>query len=174
MLSTDRKEFDAQMEILCGAYDKPLWARAEAYWKGLAKMSIIDFARCVEYAVGQNGPEKVPTTHDMWTIWRKLRAERPRAPAPKAAEPTEVWSVWQLKVDSLFLRYLARRRLKEHFAGDLNLSARRKACRDLCAFFEEHEREFGVVPDDLGARFHRAMESSPDSVAYPAGEGRGQ
>jgi hypothetical protein len=74
MLSTDRDEFTAQLSILCAGFDKPLGERIEAYWKGLAKMSIVEFARCVDYALGPDGPDKLPAVPQIWALKRKLRA----------------------------------------------------------------------------------------------------
>jgi hypothetical protein len=74
MQSTDRPEFDEQLKILCAGYDKPVGDRSEAYWKGLAKMSLIEFARCVEFCMTEEGPEKMPTAPGMWKIRKQLRS----------------------------------------------------------------------------------------------------
>lgn len=73
MLSTDRDEFDVQLAILCAGYDRPVGDRGEAYWKGCAKMSLIEFARIVEYALGEQGPEKIPTVNHLWRMRSQLR-----------------------------------------------------------------------------------------------------
>jgi hypothetical protein len=75
MQSTDREEFDKQLAQLCAGFDKPIGDRNEAYWKGLAKMSIIEFARCVEFALGEDGPEKLPTSGQVWKIRKQLKAQ---------------------------------------------------------------------------------------------------
>lgn len=81
----DVEEFERQLRRLCAGFELPLTQlRKEAYETGLAKMSIGQFARCVEYALGEHGPEKFPTTNKIWTMCRKLRA--PAAPAQLPAE----------------------------------------------------------------------------------------
>ena len=75
MQSTDRDEFKVQFGILCAGYDKPVGDRDEAYWKGLAKMSLLEFARCVEFCLGEEGPEKMPTAPGMWNIRKRLKAK---------------------------------------------------------------------------------------------------
>ena len=77
MLSTDREEFEAQLSMLCAGFNVPVGDRSEAYWKGLSKMSLIEFARCVEFALGEEGPGKIPTTKQVWDIRRKLKAPPP-------------------------------------------------------------------------------------------------
>jgi hypothetical protein len=79
MQSTDRDEFKAQLSILCAGFNVPLGDREEAYWKGCAKMSLIEFARCVEFALGESGPEKIPTTNQLWHM-RTLMKARSAAP----------------------------------------------------------------------------------------------
>jgi hypothetical protein len=76
MQSTDRAEFEEQMKILCAAYDKPLGDRIEAYWKGLAKMSLVEFARVVEWCCGENQPEKFPPSGKCWDILKILKNAR--------------------------------------------------------------------------------------------------
>lgn len=74
MLSTDREEFEVQMALLCAGFNVPLGDRVEAYWKGVAKMSLLEFARTVEYALGEEGPEKIPSTAQLWAIKKKMRS----------------------------------------------------------------------------------------------------
>lgn len=76
MLTTDRDEFEVQLKILCAAFDKPLGDRFEAYWKGLKKMSILEFATVVDFCVGDEGPEKLPTTFECWSIKKKLKSKK--------------------------------------------------------------------------------------------------
>lgn len=68
MLSTDRTEFESQLAKMCAGFNVPLGERVEAYWTGLAKMSLLQFVRCVDYALGESGPDKIPTTGQLWKI----------------------------------------------------------------------------------------------------------
>lgn len=107
MNSGDRKEFDAQIAILCAGYDKPLGDRAEAYWKGLHRMSLIEFARCVEYALGDDGPEKLPTVHIVRQILSKLKNQtRSYAQLPANEDPRDHLLFY---ANRMFLRHLVTR-----------------------------------------------------------------
>jgi hypothetical protein len=75
MLSTDREEFLALLGKLCAGYDRPCTkAREEAYWSGLGKMSLLQFARAVDVALGEEGPEKFPTPHTLWELHKQAHA----------------------------------------------------------------------------------------------------
>ena len=83
MQSQDRDRFESLIEKLYGGYNMPLSkARTEAYWDGLAKMPLSQFARCIEHCLGEGGPERIPTVSGIWAIRKKLteRAELPKAP----------------------------------------------------------------------------------------------
>ena len=83
MLSTDRQEFESQLSTLFGGYPQFLTPpRIEAYWRGLQKMSISVFIRCVDHALGEQGSEKLPTVNTLWQISKQLRAMQAR-PEPK-------------------------------------------------------------------------------------------
>jgi hypothetical protein len=93
MQAGDREEFEAQVKLLCAGYDRPVADRLEAYWKGLGKMAIIEFARVVEFAIGEDGPEKLPDTHACWRILKQLKTRASKPPAmpalPKAHLPDD-------------------------------------------------------------------------------------
>ena len=82
MQSTDRDEFESLLKKLCAGFDVPLGDRFEAYWTGLAKMSLIEFSRCIDYALGEEyaqahaDPKRrapMPTTGQIWLIRRQLK-----------------------------------------------------------------------------------------------------
>lgn len=88
MLSTDRQDFETQLEVLFGGYPTFLTPpRKEAYWRGLQKMPMSMFIRCVDYALQDTSEEgkKLPTVHRLWDISRGLKAQvqQPRAEAPE-------------------------------------------------------------------------------------------
>lgn len=85
MLSTDRADFEAQLAVLFGGFPTFLTPpRIEAYWRGLAKMPLSLFVRCVDQALGEAGTEKLPTVSTLWQISKRLRV-----PAPPQREATE-------------------------------------------------------------------------------------
>lgn len=87
MLSTERAEFEAQLAVLFGGFPQFLTPpRVEAYWRGLAKMPLSTFVRCVDQALGEQGTDKLPTVKTLWELSKQLRAHRPaQSTAPAAA-----------------------------------------------------------------------------------------
>lgn len=74
--SVDRVDFNAQIAVLCAGFNVPATAeRLEAYWVGLAKMQMPAVIRVVDHALGQDGPEKIPTASGMWALYRKLKSQ---------------------------------------------------------------------------------------------------
>jgi hypothetical protein len=79
MQAADREQFEEQLSVLCVGYEQPVTkARRMAYWSGLAKMSLAQFTRCIEFALSEEGPKEIPNTKGIWRIHRSLRA--PGAP----------------------------------------------------------------------------------------------
>lgn len=74
MLSTDRQAFEEQLEVLFGGFPQFLTPnRKEAFWRGLQKMPLALFTRCVDHALGEKGEEKLPTPNRIWHISNQLR-----------------------------------------------------------------------------------------------------
>jgi hypothetical protein len=70
----DRPEFDHHAKVLCAGFNVPATPeRVEAYWNGLQRMHLAEFIRCVGYALGEHGPEKIPTASGLWTIRKTVR-----------------------------------------------------------------------------------------------------
>ena len=79
MLSTDRKDFEDQVAILCAGFPPTMATqeRMEAYWRGLQQMQLSSVIRVVDYALGESGPDKIPTPRQCWSIYRQLRTAGP-------------------------------------------------------------------------------------------------
>ena len=98
MHSTDRPEFEAQLAKLCAGLNVPMTDhRRQAYWTGLCKMSIVEFVRCVDELLGENGGDKFPSTYDIWQLHKQLRnrgatIEQPQAPAIVEADHVEFFA----------------------------------------------------------------------------------
>lgn len=87
MLSTERKDFDEQLEVLFGGFTQFLTPnRKEAFWRGLQKMQLSMFARCVDYLLGDSGDDKLPTPNRIWQVSRQLR-QRPSMEKPAVEQP---------------------------------------------------------------------------------------
>jgi hypothetical protein len=77
MLSTERPEFVKLLGALLAGFNAPITdERIEGYWRGLMKLNLIAFERVVEYALGEHGPEKLPTAPGCWNIHRELHSQQ--------------------------------------------------------------------------------------------------
>jgi hypothetical protein len=77
----DREEFRAQLEKLCAAFNVPCTeAREEAYFRAFSRLSLIAFARLVDAALDENGPQKLPTVHDLWELYKHTKGAKSQAP----------------------------------------------------------------------------------------------
>lgn len=170
MYSTDREQFDAQLSLLCQGYGFWVGDRSEAYWKGLSKMSLSSFMRCVEFAIGEDGPEKLPNTHAIWKIHHGLRAKGPDQIAAAALPPMPEQGKWLMRVNGMFLQYLKRRRLQDDFKGDINLLPRRAKCLELVTWFEgiEAENDPEATEPEMQKRFDAMMARIPDAFTVVA------
>ena len=85
MEAGERKAFDTILGEMFAALDKPLGdVKAEAFWKGLQRLSILDMARIRDELLAEleaTEPPKSFSVADVWALKRKLRA---RAPTPTA------------------------------------------------------------------------------------------
>lgn len=87
----DREEFDKRIETLCAGYNIPPSVRPEAYWLGLQRMSIVEFARLVEWALAEDSPhpDKIPTVGQFWGMKKNLRNRRAELLLTPSAEPAK-------------------------------------------------------------------------------------
>ena len=84
MQTADRPDFVAQLRQLCAGYNVPFTQdREDSYWRGLSQMRISDFARVVDHALSEDGPESFPNTRKVWALHRQVRR------STRAAPPTE-------------------------------------------------------------------------------------
>lgn len=78
MNSTERAAFREELEVLFGAFPPARLsdAQEEAYWRGLAAMSLPAFRRAVERAIdAERGEERLPSPRRLWAISLELRDE---------------------------------------------------------------------------------------------------
>jgi hypothetical protein len=81
MQLADREEFRVQLEKLCAAFNVPCTeAREEAYFRAFSRLSLIAFARLVDAALDENGPQKLPTVHDLWELYKHTKGAKSQAP----------------------------------------------------------------------------------------------
>jgi hypothetical protein len=108
MLSTDRTEFESQLAALCAGFNVPATKeRQEAYWTGLSKMSLPQFVRTVEHALGEDGPEKFPTTGSIWKLYKhaKSQTQTIRQNVPKLEQQDHL----EYFANRMFMRHITNR-----------------------------------------------------------------
>jgi hypothetical protein len=115
----DRADFESQLQSLCAGFNVPVGDRAEAYWRGLGKMELRTFARVVEHCLGEEGPEKIPTTKQCWMHSKALRRSGSMA---LAAPERPAWSgdKWDLEANFRLLAHI--RANGKRFAPDAGYS----------------------------------------------------
>lgn len=109
MEAQDRPEFDRQIETLCAAFNVPVSVRPEAYWHGLQRMGMIEFARVIEWALAEDSPhpDKIPTVGQIWVMRKALRNRR------AAAQPVQQRPAEQAD----HIAYFANRLMLSHVLG---------------------------------------------------------
>lgn len=84
MRPEDRPAFEISLSELFAAIDKPLGeAQRNAFWKGLAQMSLIEFSRCRDKIIADLVDGETPRkfgVSDIWVANGKLRAAAPMKP----------------------------------------------------------------------------------------------
>ena len=158
MQTGDREEFEEQLTKLCAGYNLPVTVhRKEAYFTGLGKMSLAQFARCVDFAVSEEGPEDFPTTRGVWKIHRDLRGRGASAPSKPQRPPEDQRDHLVFYANRMFLRHVVTsgglgsigRFVPTHGMADSQasseLTAARRFVRDLvdcwCAYIREGDTD---------------------------------
>jgi hypothetical protein len=161
MQTSDRPEFDAQLARLCAAYNVPATPeRLDGYWTAFRNLSLLEFARIIEAALGEQGPERMPTVPALWGIRKALRVKPPHM----LQERRDV-DPWPMAANRLLVAYLWRRRLNEGHSGDISLAARVAATSSLAEFFSglHAERDPEATFAELARRFDGAMARIADA-----------
>lgn len=113
MQAADREAFDTILAELFAAIDKPLGdTQRAAFWKGLQRMHIVEFARCRDQLLSEFEKGEAPRKFgvpDIWAVKRRLRASAP-SPTEQAKEPEWLGDRWD-EEGSLHLQAYIRRRL---------------------------------------------------------------
>ena len=108
MQAEDRAAFEKILAELFGAIDKPLGeATREAFWKGLAKMSLLEFSRCRDLLLDELSQGEAPKKFAVPDIWSAKK--RLRTPAPTASQ-SDGWTgdVWDIAANNHLLAYVMR------------------------------------------------------------------
>jgi hypothetical protein len=131
MLSTERQEFEDQLAVLFGGFPQFLTQpRIESYWRGLLKMPLPVFTRCVDQVLGERGEEKLPTVNRIWQVSRELRAHA--QPQHVDAAPAEDLSIVWAYGNRAMLNYL----MRNGGASDSSLQLMLREKKRLCDAYE--------------------------------------
>jgi hypothetical protein len=78
VLGVDKPAFETILRELFGAIDKPLSeSTIEGFWKGLAKMSLLEFSRCRDLLLDELSQVEAPkkfAVPDIWAAKKRLRS----------------------------------------------------------------------------------------------------
>lgn len=90
MQTSDKAEFDQRLAVLCAGFNIPVTAeRAEAFWRGLGQMGIVQFARVVDSMLGEQNEEIDPRKLTVSVIWKQHRKLKTRPSASAAPRDPE-------------------------------------------------------------------------------------
>ena len=94
MQASDRAEFETILEELFAAFDKPLTdAKREAFWKGLQRMTLVEFARCRDLLLEElsdGEPRRTFAVSDVWAARHRLRARSAQPIAERSSLEAEI------------------------------------------------------------------------------------
>jgi hypothetical protein len=136
MLSTEREEFLQRLRVLFAGLDKPLGeAKEDAFWKGLANMSLIEFGRCCDLVLEELVDRdrlvefrKMFTPGDIWAAKQRLRVRA--AARPTEPDSKRVWTgdAWDMRANRLLLAHLGdQARAGVHYCDEETRQGLRKA-----------------------------------------------
>ena len=114
MHAEDRRAFDTILAEIFGAIDKPLTeASKEGFWKGLSRMSIVEFSRCRDALFSELEAGERPRNFSVANVWALKGKLRAAAPEPRPADDWQgdEWDVRaNLRLLSAILRHGYNRR----------------------------------------------------------------
>lgn len=138
MHADDRKAFDVILGEIFHAIDKPLGeAKQEAFWKGLQRMSIVEFARCRDHIIEGLERGTTPKTFSVGTIWEVKRELRSTGPERNQSQPESAWNGdgWDFTANNRFGRFLNDRMAADpHCWGPPGSSVQADAARIAIAY----------------------------------------
>ncbi len=109
MQESDKGEFEKVLAELFAAIDKPLGeAQRSAFWRGLSRMSLVEFSRCRDKILadlaGGEAPRKFGVS-DIWVAKSKLQAFAPI----KAQSDSFLGDDWDMAANRHLLSYIGKR-----------------------------------------------------------------
>lgn len=159
MRPQDLQKFQATMAALSVTFGKELsQPLTDIYWDALKPMAIEQFEQAAKSCIRNH--KHFPKPAELLDRLKDMTAAAPKEFIPLPPRDRK----WLALVNSMFLKYLQKRRLKDNFVGNINLPFRREECLSLVDLFEgiEGEGDDEATEKQLQVRFDRAMERIPD------------
>lgn len=165
MNSADHAEFSESLGNLCAGFNVPCTAeRQNAYFIGLTKMQMPAFVRCVEHALGDEGPEKIPTVSQLWLIYRKLHKRVSNAPAHQQTAVVERDPIIRFANRCLYVYLRKRVGVDEQSLKQLITAKNRIAKAFITGGFDDGEDKASVMREKMEQAFSR-MTVAPMTAA---------
>lgn len=114
MEGTDRVDFERLLAELFGALDKPLTeAKREGFWKGLVRMSLVEFARCRDQLLSELQEAGAPKSFGVSDVWAAKRRLRAPPVLFEHEKPKDDWKGdhWDIAANRHLLAYLLGHRI---------------------------------------------------------------
>jgi hypothetical protein len=81
-------EFDKTLAVLCAGFNVPCTEdRQRAYGKAFRKIPPAGWERLVDYCLGEEGPERMPSVRELWRARSEMRARAPADRPPSVEIP---------------------------------------------------------------------------------------
>jgi len=134
------------------------------YWDALGGLFIEQVAQAAKTYIRYH--KFFPKPADILLLAKETEQTHPPSRQTLPAPPRK----WLSVVNSLFLQYLVKRRIRDGEQRDIDILARRAACLDLAEFFDalETENDPAATPAEMATRFDMLMRRIPDQVARAA------
>lgn len=130
----------------------------DIYWDALKPLAIEQFQEAARSCIRHS--KHFPKPADLLERYEQMTqtASKPFQPLPPADRK------WLAAVNSLFLKYLMKRRLDEDFIGHINIVGRRKECLSLVEWMEASEADGEASEEQLKILFDKAMARVQDKT----------
>lgn len=132
----------------------------DIYWEALKPLAIEQFQEAGASWIRHG--KHFPKPAELAERFKEMKQAEHKPPPQLAHLPK-----WLALVNGMFMQYLTRRRVHEHFLGDIDLKARRAKCLELATLFESFGADEDATEAILKAQFDAAMKAIPDKSDSP-------
>lgn len=133
----------------------------DLYWDAMKPLAIEQFQEGGKSWIKHG--KHFPKPADLLERWQQMQQTESRGPPPMPPPLAK----WLALVNGLFMQYLTRRRVHEHFLGDIDVMARRAECLRLVALFESFGDDEDATEQLLKTQFDAAMKAISDKSDSP-------